>query len=173
MPTNKKPRKKYRPKQVTKNPMAWAISGVTTMASDRSAMLAQQVLNSDALAALCQGRATKSDMDVLIHMHNAVEALWQAGFGKEYSEILIRGKAALLDVCSRSVDLGRYVLRAEERQALDDLLELYDAQTEVATMRDVARADAKAWSDIATKKATVIKDVEKLRLAMPHAREAA
>lgn len=169
MPANAKPRKKYRPKPIIKDTIAWALSGVKTIADDRGAMLAKKVLNSDALAALCQGRATKSDMNTLIHMHNACEALWQAGFGTEYAEVLIRGKAALLDVCERGVKLSRFVLKAEEHQALNDLLELYDAQMEVATLRDVARADAKALFEIATKKAIVINDTKKLRIAVQDA----
>lgn len=168
MATNKKPRRKYKPKPLIKDTIAWALSGVKTIASDRNAMLAKQVLNSDALAALCQGRATKQDMDVLIHMHNAVEALWQAGFGKEYSEILIRGKCALLEASERGLKIGHFAINAAERQALNDLLDLYNAQMEVATLRDVARADAKAIYEIATQKAIVIKDVEKLRLAVQY-----
>lgn len=171
MPTSSKPRKKYRPKPVMRDTIAWAMSGVKTMTADSSAMLAKQVLNSDALAALCQGRATKSDMDTLIHMHNACEALWQAGFGTEYAEVLIRGKAALLDVCERGAHAGRFVLRAEERQALNDLLALYDAQMEVATVRDMVKADAKAIMEIASGKAIVIKDVEKLRIAREQAQK--
>ncbi|WP_288074809.1 hypothetical protein [Pseudomonas sp.] len=165
MPKSKAPRKKYRPRPLIQDPIAWAVSGVKTMHADRGTMLAKQVRNSDALTALCQGRATKSDMDVLIHMHNAVEALWQAGFGTEYSEILIRGKCALLEIGERGAASGRFVIKATERQALNDLVALYDAQMEVATVRDVYRADAKALYEIATRKAIVIKDLEKLRLA--------
>lgn len=172
MPANSKPRKKYRPKPIIKDTIAWALSGVKTMSADRGAMLAKQVLNSDALASLCQGRATKADMDTLIHMHNACEALWQAGFGTDYADVLIRGKAALLDVCSRGVDLGRFVLRAEERQALNDLLALYDAQMEVATLRDVARADAKALFEVATGKAIVLKDKAKINIVREAAQAA-
>lgn len=165
MATNKKPRKKYRPKPLIQDPIAWALSGVKTMAADKGAMLAKQVRNSDALSALCQGRATKADMNVLIHMHNAVEALWQAGFGTEYSEILIRGKCALLEIGERGEKIGHYAIKVDERQALNDLVALYDAQMEVATLRDVARADAKALFEIMSKKAVVIRDMEKLRLA--------
>lgn len=169
MATSKRPRKKYRPKPLIQDPIAWALSGVKTMYADKGAMLAKKVLNSDALAALCQGRATKADMNVLIHMHNAVEALWQAGFGTEYSEILIRGKCALLEIGERGEKIGHYALKANERQALDDLVALYDAQMEVATLRDAARADAKALFEIATKKAIVINDTKKLRIAVQDA----
>lgn len=166
MANNKKPRKKYRPRPLIKDTIAWALAGVTTMQhSSRGTQLAKQVLHSDAMAALCQGKATKSDMDTLIHMHNACEALWQAGFGTEYAEVLIRGKVALLDVAERGVKMGRFVLRSAERQALNDLLELYDAQLEVASVRDVARADAQAMHEICTGKTIVIKDKEKLRIA--------
>lgn len=165
MATNKKPRKRYKPKPLIQDTIAWALAGVKTMAADKGAMLAKQVRNSDALTALCQGRATQADMNVLIHMHNAVEALWQAGFGAEHSEILIRGKCALLEIGERGVKIGHYALKAQERQALNDLLALYDAQMEVATLRDVARADAKALFEIMSKKAVVIRDMEKLRLA--------
>lgn len=168
MPSSSKPRKKYRKRWVSPDPVALAIGGVKTLHSDKSALLAKQVLNSGSLAALCQGKATKQDMDTLIHMHNAVEALWMQGYGKEFSEVLIRGKAAILDVCQRGVELGRFVIKAAERQALNDLLELYDAQMEVASLRDVAMADARAIHEIATGKAIVIKDKEKLRLALQH-----
>ena len=74
MPTNKKPRKKYRSRPTVNDPISYALAGVTTMRADKGALLAKQVLNSGALAALCQGVATKADMDALVHMHNAVEA---------------------------------------------------------------------------------------------------
>ena len=163
MSSNNKPRKKYRPKTVINDPIAYAIAGVKPMSADKGAMLAKQVLNADAMVSLCRGIATRRDVQVLIEMHNAVEALWRDGLGKEYSEVLLRGKFALMECLSRGIDHGgRFLINAPERQALNDLIELYNAQMDVATLRDVAKADATALRDIASGRAFVIKDMERL-----------
>jgi hypothetical protein len=162
MPTSKKPRKAYRPKPVIRDTISYAMAGVTPMMDSKDTAMLKRIANSDALAALCQGRATVMDMDVLVHMHNTVEALWLQGFGKEYAEVLIRGKAALLDVCNRGAQSKRFLVKAEERQALNDLLELHDAQMEVVTVRDMVKADAKAIHEIVTGKAIVIRDNAKI-----------
>ena len=116
MATNKKPRKKYRPRPLIQDTIAWALAGVKTMAADKGAMLAKQVRNSDALT-----------------------ALWQAGFGTEHSEILIRGKCALLgniespfNACMHQEHCKRWKKEAEAEQQ-------FSARDDAERLKSVAR----------------------------------
>lgn len=152
-------RSKYRPKPVIMNPIAYVMESNTPISKHDSYWLDLRIKNSQAMASLFQGQATRADMDVLIAMHNICEALWQMGKGKEYSEILIRGKAALLDIGERGAATGRFVLRAPEMQALNDLMALHDAQMEDSTIRDLEKALALARNQIANKRAHVIRSV--------------
>ena len=150
-------RSKYRPKPVIQNPLAYVLESMKPITEHDSYWLDLRIRNSQAMAALFRGEAVKPDMDTLIAMHNICEALWQMGIGREYSDVLTRGKAALLDVCRRP----RFVLRAPEMQALNDLMELHDAQMEISTIRDLERALAIARNQIANKRAHVIRqDIE-------------
>jgi hypothetical protein len=152
-------RSKYRPKPVIQNPLAYVLESMTPIAQHETYWVDLRVKNSMAMAQLFRGQATKPDMDTLIAMHNICEALWQMGKGAEYSDVLMRGKAAMLDVCGRGAASGRFVLKAPEMQALNDLMELHDAQMETSTIRDLEHALALARNQIANKKAFVIKGV--------------
>lgn len=150
-------RSKYRPKPVLADPLAYVLESNTPISKHDSYWLDLRIKNSDAMASLFKGAADRADMDTLIAMHNICEALWQMGKGTEYSDVLIRGKAALLDVAERGAATSRFVLKAPEMQALNDLMELHDAQMEISTVRDLEKALALARLQIATGKANVIK----------------
>lgn len=153
-------RSKYRPKPVILNPIAYVMESNTPISQHDSYWLDLRIKNSMAMASLFRGQANRADMDTLVAMHNICEALWQMGKGTEYSDVLVRGKVALLDVCSRGVAPGgRFILKAPEMQALNDLMELHDAQMEASTVRDLEKALALARNQIANKKAHVIRSV--------------
>ena len=163
MSANKKPRKKYRPKPVVRNPIAYVMESLKPIQQHDSYWLDLQLKNSQSMSALFQGRAQKPDMDVLIAMHNVCEALWRMGKGVEYGDVLIRGKAALLDVGRRGVTTGRFILKAPEMQALNDLMELHDAQMEISTVGDLEKALAIVNSMIRAKKAIPVNVPESVK----------
>lgn len=94
-----------------------------------------------AMTAITQGRATRAEMDDIIAMGNAVEALYRMGFGKEYDEVVADGIHAILSVARRGAANGnRFILTAPEMNALNNLMELHDAQMEIITVRDMENA---------------------------------
>lgn len=94
-----------------------------------------------ALHALTQGQATRSEMDDLIAMGNAVEALYRLGFGKDYGDVVKNGLDSILNVSRRGVEKGgRFILTAPEMNALNDLMELHDQQMEIITVKDMEKA---------------------------------
>jgi hypothetical protein len=122
------------------NPIAYVMEGMTPVAYHDSYLVDLKIRNHAAMTNLTQGRATRTDMDDLIAMGNVTEALSRLGVGKEYDDITQDGLNALHDVGKRGVASGSFVLKAQEMNALNTLMELHDAQMEVITIRDMEKA---------------------------------
>ena len=133
-------RSKYRPKPVLRNPLGYVLESLTPVASHDNFLLDLKIKNHYAMAMLTQGKATRDDMDKLINMSNMTEALYRLGFGTEYDAVIASGMPSLLAVCRRGAETNRFILRSEEMRALNDLMDLHDAQMDVITIRDVDKA---------------------------------
>lgn len=133
-------RSKYRPKPVLTNPIAYVMESFTPVSKHGSYLVNLKIRNHAALAALTQGKATKLDIDTLMNMVNMVDALYRLGFGKEYVEQVKAGLDALYHVGVRGVKTGRFILKAPEMKALNEIMELHDAQMEVVTVHEMERA---------------------------------
>jgi hypothetical protein len=153
-------RSKYRPRGVIRNPIAYVMESMTPVAKHDSYLLDLKIKNSEAMVALMRGSATKGDVDILIAMSNIVEALYQLGFGAEYKDVAINGREALLGIVHRAVTTKRFVPTAEQIKALQDLMELHDAQMDVITIKDMERALAFARVEFANKRMTVLPKLE-------------
>ena len=141
MASNKKPRKKYRPKGVRLDNLAYICESFSPVTSHKHIALDLRIKNHEAMAALTTGTATREDWDILVAAFNMTEAFYRLGIGAEYKAEVKLGLDALHAVGKRSLTLGgRFVLRSEEMRALNTALELHDAQLDVATLRDMERA---------------------------------
>jgi len=154
MPTNSKPRKKYRPKLNLKDPVGYLIEGLQSIRSKGRILLELQVKNSSAMTSLMRGGATRRELGVLIEMSNVAEALQVGGFGAQYKEVAIQGRMALIAITDRATRVGKLVPAGPDIAALNDLMELHDAQMDVITVKDLQRAIAYATDQIARGKAT-------------------
>lgn len=133
-------RSKYRPKGLIYDVMGYVMESMTPVEKHGSYLLDLRIKNHAALTALTQGKATKEDVDVLIASFNVTEALYRMGFGVEYGQIIAKAQDTLRAVGRRGMEMGRFILRAEEMQALNLLMELHDAQMEVVTVKDIEQA---------------------------------
>ena len=133
-------RSKYRPKPVLQNPLGYVLEGLEPVRSHGSHALNLKIKNHLALSNLTQGKATRHDIDILINMVNIVEALYRLEFGKEYAEEVQHGLQALYAVAVRGKDSSRFILKADEMNALNTITELHDAQLEVITLKDLDQA---------------------------------
>lgn len=156
MATSKKPRKRYRPKPILRDTMAYVQQELTPVSKHDSYLLDLQLKNSQAMTALLRGTATKDDMDILIAMSNITESLRLMGFGKEYLEVAVAGREALIRIAVRAVKVLRFVPTGPEIKALNELMELHDAQMEVITIQDMCNAIDRAKALIRKGQATKI-----------------
>jgi hypothetical protein len=133
-------RSKYRPKPVLQNPLGYVLEGLEPVRSHGSHAINLKIKNHLAFSNLTQGKATRHDIDILINMVNIVEALYRLEFGKEYAEEVQRDLEALYAVAVRGKDSNRFILKADEMNALNTITELHDAQLEVITLKDLDQA---------------------------------
>jgi hypothetical protein len=119
-------------------------------------MLDLKIKNHAALEALTKGAATRADIDTLIAMGNITEAFARMGFGKDYSDVVKAGLQALRSVGARGAASNRFILKAAEMTALNEFIELHDAQMEVVTLKDMDAAIALVRKEFRLKKMTPI-----------------
>jgi phenolic acid decarboxylase len=118
-----KPRKKYRPKPVLANPVAWVIEGVRKLDHSIPELQALNYAIHSGLLALRLGKAQDADLQNLISASNMVEAIAATSdIGTEYKPIAEAGKAALKAICLRP----SRVARGPELTAINELIELHD-----------------------------------------------
>lgn len=140
MGNTKKPRKKYRPKPVLQNPVGYVLESMMPLRNHDFPLTDLKIKNHLAMSMLTTGKATKKDMDKLVAMSNVTEALWELGFGKEYQNVCIDGRYALLSIINRATQHGRFTPTGPEITMLNTLFELHDAQMEVITVKDMEKA---------------------------------
>jgi hypothetical protein len=147
-------RSKYRPKEMLLNPVSFVIENIQPIAKHDSYLVDLKIKNSSAMVNLLQGSATKKDMDTLIAMSNITEALQRMGFGKDYKDVAVGGREAILSIVIRAVDRRKFTPTGPEITALNLLMELHDAQMDVITVKDMDAAIKLARSLLANKQAT-------------------
>lgn len=133
-------RSKYRPKGVFLNPVAYVMESMTPVAKHSQFLIDLKIKNHGAMTALTHGEAVRADIDALIAMSNICEALYRMGFGTEYRDVVKHGSDALHAVGKRGAETGKFILRSEEMNALNLLMELHDAQMEVITVKHMEHA---------------------------------
>jgi hypothetical protein len=153
---------KYKPKPVLQNPLGYVLDGIAPITAHNNYLVELQLKNSSAMVNLLQGRATKDDMNIIIAMSNMVEALCELGFGKEYANVAVDGREAIISIVYRAVDKLRFVPTGPEIQALNTLMELHDEQMQIITVRDMDKAIANSKEKLRNKRATVLPDPKEL-----------
>ena len=133
-------RSKYRPRAVLANPLGYVLESLKPVAQHEQYLVELKIKNHLAMTTLTRGEATRSDIDTLIASVNIVEALYRLGFGREYADVVRDGLDALRSVGKRGVESGRFILKADEMNALNLVMELHDAQMELITIKDMDKA---------------------------------
>lgn len=135
-----KKRSKYKPKPIITDPITYTIASVQMITKYGSHILDVKIKNHSAMTSLLYGTATRQDIDVLINMCNVVEALYRLGFGKEYKSVVFKGLNALYDIGNRGYSTDKFACKLPEIEAMNELMELHDAQMDVITVRDMEKA---------------------------------
>lgn len=148
-------RSKYRPGHIRVDTMAYVQSGMKKL-DDNSAAITLRIRNHHALEELRLGRATESDMEVLVQAFNMAEGFLRLRdeFGRDWADAVQAAQDAIKAIVNR----GRYICRAEEWTAMTLVMDIHDAQLDQATVKDLEGAMDVIKEDIRTKRARLIKE---------------
>ena len=132
-------RSNYRPKKNLRNPLGFVLEGLAPV-SKHEEYLNIKLKNEVAFNALKENKASNHDVTIIANAHNFVDSLMRIGFGVEYKDVLEQGKKAILALALRAQTRHNFDPTPEEIFALEQLLELNDAQMDTVTVGDVYRA---------------------------------
>lgn len=133
-------RSKYRPKGVRLDNMTWLQAGMKKL-DEINAGTTLKIRNHDAMNNIRLGVATRTDIDAIIDAFNVAEALAKRGAGADWAAEIRAAQDALLTLARRGVERGyKFVVRAEELNAMNLCMQIHDAQLEAVTVRDLEQA---------------------------------
>lgn len=139
MSGNKKPRKKYVPKNRTTPDTLSIFGGMSDRHADKLQTI--NVINHTAMQAMAQGRGDKNSWDRLVGMVNLAIVMSEQGIGPEFRDYFIAGREALLACGKRSVKNNyRFLFTGDELQAMNEALAHHEAQIENVRAIDLDRA---------------------------------
>lgn len=154
-----KPRKKYKPKGVRLDVMAWVKSGMLPINKVNHAGVTLKIKNHAALASITQGTGTRDDIDVVIAAMNITEALALLGKGKDWHPEIRAAQDAILQMGKRGLAKGdKFLFTGPEMQAVNLAMDVHDAQLDECTVAELEKALALVEREIRLKRARMIKE---------------
>ena len=141
MAGNKKPRKPYRPKDQWVSPMQFVKENLSLLCEfDPDYVLRIRLLDHSAMTAIQRGTATKRDMDNISATYNLIFGMWKTlpmppEAEADFARVIYHANEAFRAVCARANETRRVVCRAEELQALNNLIDLNDNLLDVVTVK--------------------------------------
>lgn len=152
-------RSKYKPRPVLVDPVGFVVESVKPIVEHDNYVLDWKLKNNAAFAALMRGQATKTDMDTLAAAHNITDALLVILDGQDIDGTIARSAVAIMDICERANAGKGVAMRANEMQAMRDLMQLHDELMDVVTLGQMEKAIAYAKKEIAAGRANRIKAI--------------
>lgn len=149
---------KYKPKGVRLDNMAWVQSGMKKVGAVPDAGISLKLKMHEALAAMLNGTATRSDVDALISAVNVAEALIRvrADLGRDWAVEIKAAQDAIHDMGVRGVAKDRFLFTGPEMVAVKVVVELHDQQLDDCTVKEMEQALFIVGEEIRMKRARAI-----------------
>lgn len=145
-------RSKYRPKGVLPDPIKWVMAGLQKV-DKIGAGTTLKIRNHDAMNNIRLGVGTRRDVDSVIDAMNVAEALAKRGVGADWAPEIRQAQDSLLTLAKRGVENNfRFIVKAEELNALNLGMEVHDAQLDAVTVRELELAMADVMENLRLKK---------------------
>ena len=152
-------RKKYKPKGVRLDCMAWVMSGMKPVSQVQHAGLALKIKNHDALTNITQGRGKRDDIDIVIAAMNVAEALAMLGLGSDWRKEVNAAQEAIFSMGKRGLmNADKFLFTGPEMQAVNLGMDVHDAQLDECTVKQLEEALLIVDREIRLKRAKMIKE---------------
>ena len=133
-------RSKYKPKPVLVNPLGYVMESATPLIEHETYVVDWQLRSNSAFEKLLKGIADKKVINTLVAARNITEGLMVTLKGADADGTLARSAVALIELCDRGNAGKSLVMKAQEIQAMRDMMQLHDELLEVVTVRQFERA---------------------------------
>ena len=133
-------KKKFVSKWLKVNTLELVADRIKPVSAQGSWMLDRQLKASAGLESLMHGTANRENLNDIVACHNMTWALQRHQIGTEYLAITTASEAALRSITDRFGRVGKLAANGPEIKALQDLLELHQAQMEVCTVGQMQTA---------------------------------
>ena len=133
-------RSSYRPKPIMLDAVSWVIQGNLPASVATDTMMLVRIKNHGALTDICQGRGTPESIFTLSHALITTQSLAQREIGTDWLPEIEAAQNALLALAERGNVTGKYIFRAEEKNALTLAMEVHDAQLDGCTVKQLEDA---------------------------------
>ena len=151
-------RSKYKPKPVLQNPLGYVMESATPLIEHETYVVDWQLRNNSAFEKLLKGIADKKDINTLVAARNITEGLMVTLKGADADGTLARSAVALIELCDRGNAGKSLVMKAQEIQAMRDMMQLHDELLEVVTVRQFERALEYTMNEIKVGRARHLKE---------------
>jgi hypothetical protein len=151
-------RSKYKPKPVLQNPLGYVMESATPLIEHETYVVDWQLKNNSAFEKLLKGIADKKDINTLVAARNITEGLMVTLKGADADGTLARSAVALIELCDRGNAGKSLVMKAQELQAMRDMMQLHDELLEVVTVRQFERALEYTMNEIKVGRARHLKE---------------
>lgn len=148
-------RSKYRPRPTLQDPVAWVINGFKPMATHPEAVTLR-IKNHNAMHEIVQGNGTTVDVDTVISAVNIAEALAMDGLGEDWMPEIRASQDAVLTMARRGVERGKFLFSGPELTAVNQCMEIHDAQLDQCTYAQLEKATRFVVETIKHKRARAI-----------------
>ena len=134
----KRRNKAYKPKPVIQNPLNYLIGGLKR--PDGEQITHVNVKNHLAMVNICNGSGTRDDFDRLCGMINMALVMSEMYFDDQYHDELIAARDSLHTMGMRYRAKDVFVFTGDERNAMNQIFAIHEAQLEALRVIDIERA---------------------------------
>jgi hypothetical protein len=138
MAKSAKPKKKYRPRAIIKDPIRYVTALVRP--APEAARTKTKIGIHLAMTNITKGEGTKDDWQEVANALNLSVILAEMGYGQEYVPLIVEAQGSMVMVRDRLKATGKAILRGIEMRAINEALAVHDEQIDLATVKDIERA---------------------------------
>jgi hypothetical protein len=133
-------RKKYKPKHIRLDTMAWVQSSMKMVADVPTAGTQLLLRNHSSFDEIRAGRGDKEHVDIMINMVNMAEALANLQLGRDWLPEIEQAQDAIYAMAQRGISGKSFLFTGEEMNIVLQVLELHDEQLRNCPVKTMEQA---------------------------------
>ena len=149
MAANKKPRKKYKPKGLIRDPITYVVSGLQPLAKADQMRLG--IINHGSMERLVTGKADRTDWQNICTLLNVCVVMAEQGIGEEFIPDIKNAMQAHATCGKRLVKHGKLGYTGEELRLVNTALDIHDQQIGISTVQQMELAHKEVYKRLLNK----------------------